>query len=109
MSYASEERKENGHMVNEKRPQSELRHAGMHEMNDSADSIRRGGGEDPRRFSAKIIIDRVVRDHDMSGYNHNATSSQPANDGRENQMWAKEQDVKAVNMGTPNPDGTYSY
>ena len=42
--------------------------------NDSADSIRRGGGEDPRRYEAKVIIDRVVKDNDMSGYNHNATS-----------------------------------
>ena len=76
---------------------------------DSADSIRRGGGEDPRRYEAKIAIDRVVRDNDMSGYNHNATSSQPSNDGRENEMWANERDVKAVKMGTPNPDGTYRY
>lgn len=77
--------------------------------NDSPDSVRRGGGHDPRRPEVKILIDRVVGNHDMSGYNHNATSSQPSNGGRENQMWAKEQDVKAVKMGTPNPDGTYKY
>lgn len=76
--------------------------------NDSPDSIRRAGGEDPRRYDAKITIDRVIRDHDMSGYNHNATSSQPANNGRENEMFMKERDVRAVSMGTPNPDGTYS-
>lgn len=75
--------------------------------NDSPDSIRRAGGEDPRRYDAKIAIDRVVRDNDMSGYNHNATSSQPANNGRENEMWARSQDVKAVGKGTPMPDGTY--
>lgn len=75
--------------------------------NDSPDSIRRAGGEDPRRYDAKIAIDRVVRDHDMSGYNHNATSSQPANNGRENEMFMKERDVRAVGMGTPEPDGTY--
>jgi hypothetical protein len=94
--------------VNENRPQGELRHANAERM-DSPDSIRRGGGEDPRRYAAKIAIDRVVRDHDMSGYNHNATSSQPANNGKENEMWAKEQDVKAVKKGTPHPDGTYGY
>jgi hypothetical protein len=66
----------------------------LSDNSDSPDSIRRGGGEDPRRYEAKIIIDRVVKDNDMSGYNHNATSSQPANNGRENE--------------TPNPDGTYS-
>lgn len=77
-------------------------------MNDSQDSVRRAGGEDPRRYDAKIAIDRIVRDQDMSGYNHNSTSSQPANYGRENEMWAHKQDVKAANMGTPNPDGTYS-
>lgn len=94
--------------VNENRPMLEDRHPNV-ERHDSPDSIRRGGGEDPRRFEAKILIDRVVRDHDMSGYNHNATSSQPSNDGRENEMWAKEKDVKAVKKGTPAPDGTYSY
>ena len=74
---------------------------------DSPDSIRRAGGEDPRRYDAKIVIDRKVMDHDMSGYNHNATSNQPANRGNENEMWAKETDVKAMRMGTPEPDGTY--
>ena len=77
--------------------------------NDSPDSIRRGGGEDPRRYEAKIVIDRVVRDNDVSGYNHNATSSQPANNGRENEMQMRKNDLKAANMGTPNPDGTYRY
>lgn len=92
--------------VNEDRPMLGNRHPNAQRM-DSPDSIRRGGGEDPRRYEAKIIIDRVVRDNDMSGYNHNATSSQPANNGRENEMWAKSQDVKAVKKGTPMPDGTY--
>jgi hypothetical protein len=77
-------------------------------MTDSPDSIRRAGGEDPRRYTAQILIDKKVRDNDMSGYNHNATSTQPSNGGNENVMWAKEQDVKAARMGTPNPDGTYS-
>jgi hypothetical protein len=75
---------------------------------DSADSIRRGGGEDPRRYEAKIAIDRMVRDNDMSGYNHNATSSQPANNGRENEMQMGRMDRKSSMMGTPNPDGTRS-
>jgi hypothetical protein len=77
-------------------------------INDSADSVRRAGGEDPRRYDAKIVIDRKIQDHDMSGYNHNSTSMQPANYSHENVMWAKEQDVKAKGMGTPNVDGTYS-
>lgn len=106
--YELEEKKENGHKVNENRPQSELRHAGIY-GSDSPDDIRRGGGSDPRRYQAKVLIDRVVRDHDISGYNHNATSHQPANNGLENQMYEKERDVKAVKMGTPNPDGTYKY
>jgi hypothetical protein len=94
--------------VNESREQLELRHK-MNNAPDSAHDIQRAGGSDPRRYDAKILIDRVVRDNDMSGYNHNATSSQPANNGRENEMWAKKQDVKAASMGMPNPDGTYDY
>jgi hypothetical protein len=94
--------------VNENRPQLELRHPNAERM-DSADSIRRAGGEDPRRFGAKIVIDRVVRDYDMSGYNHNATSSQPSNNGRENEMWAKSQDVKVAKKGSINPDGNFRY
>lgn len=75
---------------------------------DSADSIRRAGGEDPRRYEAKILIDRVVRNNDVSGYNHNATSSQPANDGRENEMQMGRMDKRSNMMGMPNPDGTRS-
>jgi hypothetical protein len=82
--------------------------ARLSDMSDSADSIRRAGGEDPRRYDAKIAIDRVVKDNDMSGYNHNATSSQPANDGRENEMQMNRMDKRAPKMGTPHPDGTYS-
>jgi len=82
-------------------------------MHDSDNSIRRAGGElgnDPRRVSAKIIIDRIVSNHDMSGYNHNATGVQPANGGHENEIkFANMQNKKAHNMGTPNPDGTYKY
>ncbi len=74
---------------------------------DSDNSIRRAGGEDPRRREVQIVMDRKIADHDMSGYNHNATSTQPANRGNENEMWAKEQDTKAMKMGTPEPDGTY--
>lgn len=75
---------------------------------DSPDSIRRAGGEDSRRYDAKIAIDRVVRNNDMSGYNHNATSSQPANNGRENEMQMGKMDKRSNMMGTPNPDGTRS-
>jgi len=79
-------------------------------MNDSPDSIRRAGGEDPRRYDAKIVIERKIKDHDMSGYNHNSTPQQPANGGHENEIrYSKMMDAKAKNMGTPNPDGTYTY
>lgn len=94
--------------VNENRPMLGNRHPNAERM-DSPDSIRRGGGEDPRRFEAKIAIDRVVRDYDMSGYNHNATSLQPSNDGRENEMWARKQDVKVANKGSIEPDGRFRY
>jgi hypothetical protein len=81
-------------------------------INDSDDSVRRAGGEagnDPRRVDAKIIIERKIKDHDMSGYNHNASGSQPANGGHENEIrYAGMQDRKAMGMGTPHPDGTYS-
>ena len=90
----------------ETKPQKELRSA-PEQGNDSPDSIRRAGGEDPRRYDAKIAIDRVVRDNDMSGYNHNATSSQPSNNGRENEMRMNMKDTQAGKMGTPMPDGTY--
>ena len=94
--------------VNEHRPMLGNRHPNA-ERHDSPDSIRRGGGEDPRRYEAHILIDKVVRDHDMSGYNHNATSTQPANNGRENEVYAHEKNVKAMKMGTPLPDGLYHY
>ncbi len=93
--------------VNEDRPMKEDRSFGSI-GNDSPDSIRRAGGEDPRRYDAKIAIERVVRDQDVSGYNHNATSSQPANNGKENEVRMGMMDRKAAGMGTPNPDGTYS-
>ena len=67
---------------------------------DSPDSIRRAGGEDPRRHDAKILIDRKVSMHDASGYNHAYTPEQ----GR----FTAEAESKAMGMGTPNPDGTRS-
>ena len=45
-------------------------------MTDSDGSIRRAGGDDPRRHDASIVIDRKVRDHDQSGYNHAYTPKQ---------------------------------
>ena len=81
-------------------------------INDSPNSVRRSGGElgnDPRRVVVQNVIDRKISDHDMSGYNHNATNMQPANGGRENEMpYARMQDKKAMAMGTPHDDGTYS-
>ena len=66
---------------------------------DNPHDIMRGGGSDPRRRMAEITIDRVVRDHDQSGYNHAYT---PDSDS-----YAKAEEKKAMGMGTPNPDGTY--
>lgn len=62
--------------VNENRPMKEERHPDK-AMRDSDDSIRRGGGEDPRRHEAKIMIDRKVSDHSQSGYNHNGVIDKP--------------------------------
>lgn len=92
--------------VNEHRVMMEDRHPDMMRA-DSPHDIMRAGGSDPRRYDAKIVMDRKIKDHDMSGYNHNGSSSQPANGGHENEMWAKERDIKAVAMGTPEVDGTY--
>lgn len=94
-------------MVNES-PEMNGNRQGPRAGDDSADSIRRAGGEDPRRYDAQIAIDRAVKDNDMSGYNHNATSSQPANNGKENEMQMDKMDKRANMMGTPNNDGTYS-
>lgn len=73
----------------------------------SNQDIMRAGGSDPRRDDAKITIERKIKDHSMSGYNHNATSAQPANGGHENEMWMKKTSMKADSMGMPMPDGTY--
>ncbi len=70
---------------------------------DSDDMVRRAGGDlgnDPRRHAAQVLIDTKVRDHDQSGYNHANTSS--------SQEFARMQERKAMGMGTPNVDGTYS-
>lgn len=67
---------------------------------DSDDSIRRAGGEDPRRVEAQIVIDRKIQLHDQSGYNHAYTP--------EADQYARKAEAAASRMGTPNPDGTYS-
>lgn len=68
-------------------------------MTDSDGSIRRAGGDDPRRHDASIVIDRKVRDHDQSGYNHAYTP--------EAEDFARSAEKKAMGMGTPMPDGLY--
>ncbi len=65
---------------------------------DSPDSIRRAGGEDPRRYEAKLVIDRKVAMHDQSGYNHAYTPEADA--------FNREAERKAVGMGQTLPDGT---
>ena len=67
---------------------------------DNPHDVMRGGGSDPRRVVAKNTIDRVVKDHDQSGYNHAYT---PDSD-----KYARAEEKKAMGMGTPHPDGTYS-
>lgn len=80
---------------------------------DSPESIMRAGGRagmDPRRVDAKILIDRKVMDHDMSGYNHNSTPGQPANGGHENELkYAHMQDRRSERMGSIQPDGRFEY
>lgn len=73
---------------------------------DSPDSIRRAGGEDPRRYDAQIMINRTVMNHDMSGYNHNGVQAPEAATG--NNEYKAMMERKVMGMGTPNPDGTYS-
>lgn len=71
-----------------------------HIGNDSPHNIMRAGGDDPRRPMAKNVIDRKIHDHDQSGYNHAYT---PDSDS-----YARAEEKKAMGMGTPHPDGTYS-
>lgn len=65
---------------------------------DSPASIQRAGGEDPRRREVQIVIDRTVRDHDQSGYNHAYTP--------ESDAYNRAAERKAVGMGQTLPDGT---
>jgi|GEM_PF-1966715 len=102
---AREEGMEHGNKVNENRPQKGLKSDTATSM-DSADSIRKAGGEDTRRYDARILMDTKVRDHDQSGYNHNGVQDPEAALGN-NEHMAK-MDRRAMGMGTPNPDGTYS-
>lgn len=98
MRYQKEEHREHGKPIQAK-AQGELRSFGE-VGEDRPDCVRRAGGEDPRRYEAKIAIDRVVTNHDQSGYNHAYT---PGADS-----YARAEEKKAMGMGTPHPDGTYS-
>ncbi len=71
--------------------------------NSSPDMVRRAGGDlgnDPRRVAVQNVIDRKVMDHSQSGYNHAYTP--------EADRFAREAEMKAMGMGMPHPDGTYS-
>lgn len=103
--HKGEEKREHGRPVNEKPHMKELR-TDTATTHDSPASIQRGGGEDPRRFEAQIIVDRAVRDHDVSGYNHNGVISDPESALGNNEHMRKMQ-AKAMGMGTPEPDGIY--
>ena len=67
-------------------------------INDSPDSVRQAGGEDPRRARFQPVIDRKVMDHDQSGYNHAYTA--------ESDAYNRAAERKAVGMGQTLPDGT---
>lgn len=67
---------------------------------DNPHDVMRAGGSDPRRPMAQIVINRTVTNHDQSGYNHAYTPDSDA--------FARSAEKKAMGMGTPNPDGTYS-
>lgn len=66
---------------------------------DAPADVQRGGGSDPRRYEAKVVIERKIFDHDQSGYNHAYT---PDSDS-----YARAAEKKAMGMGDPQPDGTY--
>lgn len=99
-----DEKMEHGKKVNENRPMMEDRHPDKMMM-DSPDSIRRAGGEDPRRHDAKIAIERTVRNHDQSGYNHNGVIDRPeAAHGNNEYKAMKEREVESTPQ--QRPDGT---
>lgn len=102
--YEREERMEKGNRVNENTSMKANRGSGR-VGEDSAESIQRAGGHDPRRYDAKIMIDRTVQDHSVSGYNHNGVQVPEAASG--NNRFKAEMERKVSQMGTPMPDGTY--
>jgi hypothetical protein len=102
MNYGKEEMKEHGMKVKDSvnaKAMGEDRSFGA-VGSDNPHDIMRGGGSDPRRPQAKILIERKIVDHDQSGYNHAYTPDSDA--------YAKVAERKAMGMGTPHPDGTYS-
>ena len=70
---------------------------------DSPDSIRRAGGEDPRRRDVKIVMDRKIADHDRSGYNMQTKPDMDA----ETRTWKESQEGKSADKGTIEPDGIF--
>lgn len=70
---------------------------------DSPDDIRRAGGSDPRRYDAKIVMDRKIQDHDRSGYN---LQTKPVID-TENRTFKESQEGKAADLGEMQPDGIF--
>ena len=65
----------------------------------SDDDIRRAGGSDPNRYDCKVPIDRTITNHQKDGFNPNYQHNDP---------YVSTAESKAMAMGTPNPDGTYS-
>lgn len=70
---------------------------------DSPDSIRRAGGEDPRRYDAKIVMDRKIADHDRTGYNHQTRPNML----EEQRTFMESQEGKAADRGSIEPDGIF--
>ena len=98
MRYNKEEEREHGQKVNAKAmgANRSFGPAG----NSSPHDVMRAGGSDPRRPQANIVIERKIKDHDQSGYNHAYT---PGSDS-----YARAAEKKAMGMGEQNPDGTRS-
>lgn len=82
--------------------QPELR-THSHMAHDSAESIQRGGGSDPRRREVQVLIDRKVTDHDQTGYNHRDMPNMQAE--KRSFMAAKE--GQAADSGEIQPDGMF--
>ena len=72
-------------------------------MNDSANDIRRAGGSDPHRRDVQIVIDRKIKDHDQTGFNHQTRPNMM----EEQRTFMESQEGKAADSGEIQPDGIF--